>query len=105
MKCHPKAKGACRHTLSGTITAVISLALIVAVCVTTGRATPAYPVQKAFDNEVFIINGHRYEAMTFCEGIAEGDWVIFLQGNPYGTCSSAVIQNLHTGATCDLWCD
>jgi hypothetical protein len=101
MKCHSKAKRAYRYTLS----AVISFALVVAVCVTTGHATPAYPVQVVSENEVFIINGYQYEAMTACEGITEGDWVIFLQGNPYGTCSSAIIQNLHTGATCNLWCD
>jgi len=87
------------------ITAVISCVLIIASCVTAGHATPAYPVQEIAENQVFIINGHRYEAMTSCRGITEGDWVVFLQGNPYGTCSSAVIQNLHTGAECNLWCD
>lgn len=93
------------HLLRGIITAVISFVLITVLLITTGYATPAYPVQKVLKNEVFIINGQRYEAMTACEWVTEGDWVIFLQGNPYGTCSSAVIQNLHTGATCNLWCD
>ncbi|MDD5009436.1 MAG: hypothetical protein PHU49_08210 [Syntrophorhabdaceae bacterium] len=93
------------HLLPAIITVMISFVLIIVSCVTTGHATPAYPVQVVSENEVFIINGHRYEAMTACEGITEGDWIIFLQGSPYGTCSSAVIQNLHTGATCKLWCD
>ena len=87
------------------ITAVVSCMLIIVSCVTAGHATPAYPVQEVLKDEIYIINGYRYEAMTACEGIAEGDWVVFLQGSPYGTCSSAVIQNLYTGATCSLWCD
>jgi hypothetical protein len=87
------------------IKAAISCVLIVLLSITVGHATPAYPVQKVLNNEVFEINGYRYEAMTVCEGIDEGDWVVFLQGSPYGACSSAVIQNLHTGAKCSLWCD
>lgn len=79
--------------------------LIVLLSITAGNTTPAYPVQKIIENEVFIINGYRYEAMTVCEGIDEGDWVVFLQGSPYGACSSAVIQSLHNGAKCSLWCD
>jgi len=105
MKYHSKALRACRYTLPGLIAAVSFFVLTVAACVQTGHATPAYPVQKALNNEVFEINGNRYEAMTACEGIDEGDWVVFLQGSPYGACSSAVIQNLHTGAKCSLWCD
>jgi hypothetical protein len=87
------------------LTTTISLVVIIALSVTAVHATPAYPVQEVLKNEIYIINGYRYEAMTACEGIAEGDWVVFLQGSPYGTCSSAVIQNLHTGAKCNLWCD
>jgi hypothetical protein len=87
------------------ITTVISVVLIIVSCVTAGHATPAYPVQEVLKDEIYIINGYRYEAMTACEGIVEGDWVVFLQGSPYGECSSAVIQNLHTGARCNLWCD
>lgn len=87
------------------ITASTVCVLILLLSVTAGNTTPAYPVQKIIDNEVFIINGNQYEAMGTCKEILEGDWVVFLQGNPYGTCSSAVIQNIHTGATCLFWCD
>lgn len=65
----------------------------------------SYMIEIAHNDEVFIINGERYKAKTYCFGFEEGDEVIFLDGNAYGTCVAATIFNLRTKKNCELWCD
>jgi len=64
-----------------------------------------YPVEVSHDDELFIINGERFEARTYCFGVNEGDRVIFLEGSPYGACVSAEFLNLRTDKVCKVWCE
>jgi hypothetical protein len=70
----------------------------------TGGGT-SYQVEVAHNDELFIINGERYEAKTYCFNIYEGDEVIFIDGSPLGACASATILNLRTKNKCELWCE
>jgi hypothetical protein len=65
----------------------------------------SYPIEVAHDDELFIINGEKFEAQTYCLGWEEGDEVIFLEGSPFGACASAKLLNLRTRETCDVWCE
>lgn len=64
-----------------------------------------YEIEVSNNDELFIINGERFEAKTFCFGMEEGDRVIFLEGSALGACASAEILNLRTNKTCEVWCE
>lgn len=68
-------------------------------------ATTSYVIEESDDDEVFIINGEKFEAQTYCFDMREGDRVIFLSGSPYGACASAKLLNLRTRNICDVWCE
>jgi hypothetical protein len=68
------------------------------------RRAQSYAVEVSHNDELFIINGEKFEAQTYCFNMEEGDPVIFLEGNPFGACASAVILNLRTKEKCDVWC-
>jgi aspartate 1-decarboxylase len=57
------------------------------------------------NDELFIINGERYEAQTYCFNMEEGDKVIFLEGSAYGACATATLLNLRTKNECRVWCE
>lgn len=65
----------------------------------------SYEIEVAYDDELFIINGQKFEAQTYCLGWEEGDEVIFLDGDPYGACASATLLNLRTREICEVWCE
>jgi hypothetical protein len=65
----------------------------------------SYKIEVAHNDELFIINGEKFEAQTYCLGWEEGDEVIFLEGSPLGACSSAELLNLRTREKCDVWCE
>jgi hypothetical protein len=65
----------------------------------------SYQVEVSHNDELFIINGEKYEAKTYCFNIYEGDEVIFIDGSPFGACASATILNLRTKDKCELWCE
>jgi hypothetical protein len=73
--------------------------------VTTSTAATYYEIQVAHNDELFIINGEKFEAKTFCLGWDEGDRVIFVEGSALGACSSAVLYNLDRDKTCRVWCE
>jgi hypothetical protein len=52
--------------------------------VTTSTAATYYEIQVAHNDELFIINGEKFEAKTFCLGWDEGDRVIFVEGSALG---------------------
>ena len=54
-----------------------------------------YPIEVAHNDELFIINGEKYEAKTYCLGWEQGDRVIFLEGSAFGACVSAKLLNLN----------
>ena len=64
-----------------------------------------YEIEKAINDEKFIINGELFEAQTYCLGWEEGDRVIFVEGSAYGACASAKLLNRRTGEICDVWCE
>jgi len=66
---------------------------------------PSYPIEVSHDDELFIINGEKFEAKTYCFNMDEGDAVIFVDGSPHGVCTSATLLNLRTRDTCEVWCE
>lgn len=65
----------------------------------------SYEIEVAHNDELFIINGEKYEAQTYCLGWEEGDYVIFLDGSAFGACASAELYNLRTEQKCNVWCE
>lgn len=66
---------------------------------------PSYEIEVAHNDELFIINGEKFEAKTYCLGWDVGDRVIFLEGSPYGACASAKLLNLRNNQVCEVWCE
>ena len=79
--------------------------LVCFLLVSSAVAATYYIVETEYNDELYIINGEKYEAQTYCYNINEGDRVIFLEGDPYGGCSTAVIYDLDTKQKCELWCE
>jgi hypothetical protein len=71
----------------------------------SSTSRPSYEIEVSHNDELFVINGEKFEAQTYCFDIEEGDKVIFLEGSPYGTCASAEILNLRTKEVCEVWCE
>ncbi|PIF52952.1 hypothetical protein CLU80_5442 [Pseudomonas sp. 29] len=65
----------------------------------------SYKIEVAHNDELFIINGEKFESQTYCLGWEEGDEVLFLEGSPVGACTSAELLNLRTRDKCDVWCE
>lgn len=70
-----------------------------------GGGRESYVIEVSHDDELFIINGERYEAQTYCFNMEEGDEVIFIEGDAFGGCATATIINLRTRDECELWCE
>lgn len=60
-------------------------------------------IEKAINDQTFIIAGKIFEAKTFCIGTMDGDKVQFTEGGP-GICFSAKFVNLRSGQVRDVWC-
>lgn len=45
-----------------------------------GTSRPSYEIEVSHNDELFIINGEKFEAKTYCFNMEEGDRVIFLDG-------------------------
>ncbi|ODW24270.1 hypothetical protein BBM88_16960 [Vibrio parahaemolyticus] len=65
----------------------------------------SYEIEVAHNDELFIINGEKYEAQTYCLGWEQGEYVIFLEGSEFGACASAKLFNVNRDETCDVWCE
>jgi hypothetical protein len=65
----------------------------------------SYLIESTADDELFVINGRRYKARTYCFNVNEGDRVVFVEGSPFGDCGTAVFVNLRTGESCEVWCE
>ena len=68
-------------------------------------AVTSYEIEVSHNDEIFIINGEKFEAKTYCFNMEEGDRVIFLEGSPLGVCVSAEVLNLRTNQRWRLWCE
>lgn len=72
---------------------------------TTSQARQSYLIEVAHNDELFIINGEKYEAKTYCMGWDEGDEVIFLDGSAFGACVSANLLHTDRKEVCEVWCE
>lgn len=68
-------------------------------------AATSYEIEVSHNDELFVINGEKFEAKVYCFNMEEGDRVVFLEGSPFGACASAKLLNLRTKATCEVWCE
>jgi hypothetical protein len=68
-------------------------------------AATEYEIEAASNDETFIINGEVFKAKTYCLGWEKDDHVIFVDGDPSGTCTSATLYNRRTKKTCEVWCE
>ena len=68
-------------------------------------AATSHVIDVSHNDELFVINGEKFEAKTYCFNIEEGDRVIFIEGSPFGACTSAVLLNIRTRNTCKVWCE
>ncbi|OJW85507.1 MAG: hypothetical protein BGO62_08415 [Thiobacillus sp. 65-1402] len=70
-----------------------------------GTSRPTYEIEVSHNDELFIINGEKFEAKTYCFNMEEGDRVIFLDGSALGACATATLLNLRTKDKCEVWCE
>lgn len=84
-------------------TILIMLTILLMASIVFAYST--YIVEVSYNDELFIINGEKFEAKTYCFNVNEGDKVIFLEGSPNGVCTSAVFKDLNTGTVCRCWCE
>lgn len=64
-----------------------------------------YEIEVAHNDELFIVNGEKFSSKTYCFNMEKGDQVKFVDGSPLGVCVSAVLLNLRTSDTCEVWCE
>lgn len=79
--------------------------LFLFISFTNVSATDEYTIELAHDDELFVINGEKFEAQTWCLFWEEGDKVIFLEGSPHGICLSTVLYNVNKSDKCEVWCE
>ncbi len=65
----------------------------------------SYEIEVSHNDELFVINGEKFEAQTYCFNMEEGDRVIFIEGSAFGACASATLFNLRTKNKCEVWCE
>jgi len=68
-------------------------------------AATEYEIEVSHNDELFIINGEKFQAKTYCFNMEKGDKVIFLEGSPHGACASAELLNMRTKKVCKVWCE
>ena len=64
-----------------------------------------YEIEVSHNDELFIINGEKFEAKTYCFGFDIGDRVIFIERSPSGACAPAEILHKSNNKICDVWCE
>ena len=72
---------------------------------TITRIDRGYLIEVAHNDELFVINGEKYEAKTYCLGWEEGEAILFLEGGAFGACASAKLLNLDREDVCEVWCE
>ena len=70
------------------------------------KSTPeSYRIDFANNDELFLINGEKFKAQTYCLGWDVGDLVIFIDGSSLGVCTSAELYNVNRKESCEVWCE
>ncbi len=64
-----------------------------------------YEIEVSHKDELFIINGEKFKAKTYCFNMEKGDRVLFIEGSALGACASATLLNMRTKDKCDVWCE
>lgn len=64
-----------------------------------------YEIEIAHNDELFVINGEKFSAQTYCLGWYEGDKVMFINGDANGICTTAKLLNLRNEKICTVWCE
>jgi hypothetical protein len=84
-----------------------TVAWILAITLPPHRAyaLETYVIEVSHNDELFIINGEKFEAQSYCFDVEAGDPVVFIDGSPNGVCVSATVLNLRTQEKCDVWCE
>ncbi|WP_206422900.1 hypothetical protein [Photobacterium sanguinicancri] len=81
------------------------------VSLTQGSSAPksqaknTYLIEYAYNDELFVINGEKFEAQTYCLGWGQGESVFFIEGSAYGACVSAELFNQDRKESCSVWCE
>ncbi|EKA6050248.1 hypothetical protein OLZ68_002118 [Vibrio vulnificus] len=71
----------------------------------TSQAQNSYLIEFAHNDELFVINGEKFQAQTYCLGWEQGEAVTFIEGSAYGACASAELFNLNRKESCSVWCE
>jgi len=64
-----------------------------------------YKIEVSDNNELFIINGEKFKAKTYCLGWDMGDKIQFIEGSAMGVCTSAKLLNINRNSICEVWCE
>jgi len=64
-----------------------------------------YYIELSDNDELFIINGEKFKAQTYCFNMQEGDGIIFIEGSPFGACATAKLFNVRSKNKCAVWCE
>lgn len=80
-------------------------ALVITFTTLASAQTRQYEIEVSHNDELFIINGEKIKAKTYCFNVQKGDKVIFTSGRPNGVCLSAEFLNLRTDRVCRVWCE
>ena len=64
-----------------------------------------YYIELSENDELFIINGEKFKAQTYCFDMQKGDGIIFLEGNAFGACATAKLFNVRSKNKCSVWCE
>jgi hypothetical protein len=83
-----------------------SYALVITLLLMTNAQADndVYAIESASDGINLLVNGIEFAAKGTCHDYQFGDGVIFLSGDPNGTCSEAVLLNMRNNISCDVWC-
>ena len=81
------------------------LTLLLLMISTNVLSATTYEIEKAVNDETFIINGEVFKAQTYCFNVEESDKIVFTEGSALGACASAEFVNLRTGDICKVWCE
>ena len=79
--------------------------ILILLIISNAVAITEYTIEMAYKDELFIINGSKFKAQTYCFGWDVGDRVIFIEGSPLGVCSYAKLYNITKRNECRLWCE
>jgi hypothetical protein len=83
-----------------------SYALVIALSLMSNAYADneVYAVESATDGINMIVNGIEFAAKGSCQDYQFGDGVIFLSGDPNGSCTEASLLNMRNNQSCDVWC-